>query len=156
MTYYWKSREKDTDSRWRVEVHDTLDDLRESMESQMGADFEPRIMTIEECMNDEERRIRKSGDLGSEFYLVIADLNLLCEKAMDAHGMGNSRVMEYDGEYSGHRNETEALYYAACQRWPDSEHEIVAVSSDVVNGTPAPIILGASDRARRPSDRTPD
>ena len=149
MTYYWKSREKGAGGRWRVEVHDTLADLRESMESQMNDGDEFKIMTIEECMNDEERRIRKSGDLGSEIYLVIADLNLLCEKAMDAHGMGNSRIMEYDGQYSGHKNETEALYYAACQHWPDSEHEIVAVSSDVASGDPAPIILAPSERARR-------
>ncbi|MDA8031773.1 MAG: hypothetical protein MPK62_11750, partial [Alphaproteobacteria bacterium] len=117
--------------------------------SQMGGDYELKVMTVEECMNDEERRIRKSGGAGSEIYLVIADLNLLCEKVTDAHGMKDSRVMEYDGQYSGHKNETEALYYAACQHWPDSEHEIVFVTSDVVNGAPAAIILADSDRARR-------
>lgn len=154
MTYYWKSRGKG--ERWKVEEHDTFDDLLESMESRMGLKWDIKIMSINQCTSED---IYEEGQqlrgLGGDIHLVIANLHLLCDKLARTFDATEACVVDSDDGYTGHRNEIEALHYAACHCWPDSEHEIVKVVSDVVSGAPSPVTLDESERVRRPSDRQP-
>ena len=72
------------------------------------------ILTLEECWNDEERRLRKSGVEASmigEAYVVITNLNLLCDKASEAFGE-SAHILRFDGDYSAHRDYENALAYA--------------------------------------------
>ena len=72
------------------------------------------ILTVEDCWNDEERRIRKSG-LGTgmigEAYIAITNLNLLCEKALETFGE-SAHILRFDADYSAHRSYENALAYA--------------------------------------------
>ena len=75
---------------------------------------EPAILTVEDCWNDEERRIRKSGiatAMVGDAYIAITNLNLLCEKALDAFGE-SAHILRFDGDYSAHRDYENALAYA--------------------------------------------
>ncbi|MDA8003863.1 MAG: hypothetical protein MPK08_03045 [Alphaproteobacteria bacterium] len=151
MAYYWKSRKKRlAGTRWKVEEHDTFEGLRDSMESQMGEGWDFKVMTLDQCINDEERHIRKSGmGAGSEVHLAVANLNILCDKVAERCNVYDARILEYDSEYTGHSSEIEALHYAACKHWPDLKHEIVEVLSEVVEGEPQAITLGKEESAQR-------
>lgn len=147
MTCYWKTRRKHPGAKWDVEIHDTLDDLRESMESQMGDGWELNVMSVDECINDEERRIRKFG-IG-DIHIAVANLNLLCDKLVNLYGSEESRILEYDSGYTGHRNEIEALHYAARTHWPDLDHKLGEVETTAVGGEAVVIVLDKDEAAHR-------
>ena len=145
MSYFWKTRRKNSNDEWSVEIHESFSEFLDSMSEQAGSGFGLNVMSLDECINDEERRIRKFG-IG-EVHRAVANLNILCDKTADTFGVNDETcILEYDSNYTGHKSYLGALYHAAKIRWPELEHIIGELKGEQLKEE-GPIVTLTDDEA---------